>query len=104
MLISILACSLGFHAITFERSTFTSLALFLLASSKLRQGLIHVYHLCSLRFCVVSITQYQTRPQLEVIVWTISILIQRYNVHVHIMCYGEPVYCMAVVYTCTCML
>ena len=25
-----------------------------------------------------------------------------YTVHVH-MCYGEPVYCMAVVYTCTCV-
>ena len=28
MLISILACSLGFHAITFERSTFTKIAIF----------------------------------------------------------------------------
>ena len=28
MLISILACLLGFHAITFERSTFTKIALF----------------------------------------------------------------------------
>ena len=34
---------------------------------------------------------------LEVILWTISILMQ--SVHVH-MCYGEPVYCMVVVYTC----
>ena len=28
VLISILACSLGFHAITFERGTFTKIAIF----------------------------------------------------------------------------
>ena len=28
MLISILACSLGFHGITFERSTFAKIAIF----------------------------------------------------------------------------
>ena len=85
-----------------KRAVCLSFALCLLASSKL--GLYIINHLCRLCFCVLSLTQYQTRPQLEVILWTISILIQRYTVHVPIMCYGEPVYCMAVVYTSTCML
>ena len=86
-----------------KRALRLTLTLFLLASSKL--GLYIINHLCRLRFCVVSHTQYQTRPQLEVILWTISILIQRYTVHgpITCMCYGEPVYCMAVVYTSTCM-
>ena len=92
------------HMCQCQRALWLSLTLFLLASSNL--GLYIMNHLCRLCFCVVSLTQYQTRPQLEVILWTISILIQRYTVHgpITCMCYGEPVYCMAVVFTSTCML
>ena len=92
------------HMCQCKRALHLSLTLFLLASSKL--GLYIINHLCRLCFCVVSLTQDQTRPQLEVILWTISILIQRYTVHgpITCMCYGEPVYCMAVVFTSTCML
>ena len=41
-LISILACSLGFHAITFERSTFTKMRNFKNEASVALAGLLHV--------------------------------------------------------------
>ena len=46
-----------------KRTVCLSLALFLLASSKL--GLHIINHLCRLHFCVVSLTQYQTRPHVD---------------------------------------
>ena len=43
MLISILACSLGFHAITFERSTFTKMAIFLNQASVALNPLLSLF-------------------------------------------------------------
>ena len=43
MLISILACSLGFQAITFERSTFTKIAIFLNQASVVLNPLVSLF-------------------------------------------------------------
>ena len=43
MLISILACSLGFHAITFERSTYTKIAIFKIQASVVLNPLVSLF-------------------------------------------------------------
>ena len=43
MLISILACSLGFHAITLERSTFTKIAILKIQDSVVLNPLVSLF-------------------------------------------------------------
>ena len=43
MLISILACSLGFHVITFERSTFTKITIFKNQASVVLNPLVSLF-------------------------------------------------------------